>query len=364
MILKEIISVLEEVAPLALQENYDNAGLILGNPEMEIFGALLCIDVTEEIIKEAISQKCNLVISHHPLIFKGLKKITGDNLVERTLLAAIKNEIAIYASHTNLDNVPEGVNGKIADKLSLVNRQILAAGKDSLLKLVTFAPKLHAPQVLSALFEAGAGHIGNYDSCSFFSTGTGSFKANNNAHPFVGNLNEIHYEEEIRLELILPAYKKNEIINALHAVHPYEEPAYDLIPLKNKWNQTGAGIIGELEQETDTISFLKSLKSIFQVPVIKHTAIHKAKIKKIAVCGGSGSFLLKDAIRAGADIFISGDFKYHEYFDAENHLIIADIGHYESEQFTKEIFYDIIRKKMPTFAVQISEINTNPINYL
>lgn len=364
MILKEITSLLEEIAPLALQEKYDNAGLILGHPDMDIQGALLCIDVTESVIQEAIIKNCNLIISHHPLIFNGLKKITGKNLVERSVILAIKNNIAIYASHTNLDNVSVGVNGKIADKLSLINREVLLKGSDLLVKLVTFAPKLHAPQIRNKLFAAGAGHIGNYDSCSFSSSGTGSFKANNEAHPYVGKLNEVHFEDEVKIEVILPNYITKQVIHALIESHPYEEPAYDLIPLSNQWNEIGAGLIGELTEEIDTIEFLTSLKSIFKVPVIKHTAIHKTKIKKVAVCGGSGSFLLKDAISTGADIFISGDFKYHEYFEAENNLIIADIGHYESEQFTKEIFYDIIRKKMPTFAVQISEINTNPINYL
>lgn len=364
MILKEITSILEELAPLALQEKYDNAGLILGNPDMDIQGALLCVDVTECVIQEAIAKKCNLIIAHHPLIFNGLKKITGQNIVERSVLLAIRNNIAIYASHTNLDNVPDGVNGKIADKLSLINRQILLKGKNLLVKLVTFAPKLHAPQIRNSLFAAGAGNIGNYDSCSFSSSGAGSFKPNNDAHPYVGNLNEVHFEDEVRIEVILPSFKSKQVIKSLIDSHPYEEPAYDLIPLSNQWNQIGAGLIGELTEEIDSVEFLTSLKSIFNVPVIKHTSIHQKKIKKVAVCGGSGSFLLKEAIGAGADIFISGDFKYHEYFDAANNIIIADIGHYESEQFTKEIFYEIIRKKMPTFAVQISEINTNPINYL
>lgn len=355
---------MEEFAPLALQEDYDNAGLLVGDPMAKIKGALLCIDVTEKVIDEAISLGANLIISHHPLIFNGLKKILGTNAVQRSVIKAIKNDIAIYAAHTNIDNVLSGVNGKIADKIGLINTKILQPKKGNLLKLVCFVPKLHVQRVREAIFEAGGGNIGNYDACSFNAEGYGSFRPNSNAHPFVGEINKIHYEDEVRIEVILPEYFQSKVTEALIKVHPYEEPAYDFIPLKNVFNQVGAGLIGQLPEPKSEEVFLSKLKQIFNVPVIRHTNLTGKMIQKVAVCGGSGSFLLQDAIKANADIFISADFKYHDFFDAENKIIIADLGHFETEQFTKEVFYEVIQKKLPTFAIHISKINTNPIIYL
>ncbi len=364
MNVKFITDLIEAEAPLALQESYDNAGLLVGSKEMEVTAVLISIDVTEDVINEAIRKNCNLIVSHHPLIFTGLKRLTGQNEVQRCVIKAIKNDIAIYAAHTNLDNVLGGVSGKMADKIGLNNRQVLIAKPDMLLKLVTFVPKLHAYGVREALFEAGAGHIGNYDACSFNVEGIGTFRGNEDAHPFVGQPGVLHSESEVRLEVILPVYLKHKVVEALIQSHPYEEPAYDLFPLQNVWNQFGAGILGELPEAVDEFEFLGKLKSIFNIAVIRHTGLLNKKIRKVALCGGSGSSLISAAIGAGADVYISGDFKYHEFFEAENHILIADIGHFESEQFTKDIFYEIITKKMPTFAVQISDINTNPINYL
>ncbi|MGB4575736.1 MAG: Nif3-like dinuclear metal center hexameric protein [Paludibacter sp.] len=364
MNVKSITDLIEAEAPLALQESYDNAGLLVGSKEMEVTAVLISIDVTEDVINEAIRKNCNLIVSHHPLIFTGLKRLTGQNEVQRCVIKAIKNDIAIYAAHTNLDNVLGGVSGKMADKIGLNNRQVLIAKPDMLLKLVTFVPKLHTYGVREALFEAGAGHIGNYDACSFNVEGIGTFRGNEDAHPFVGQPGVLHSESEVRLEVILPVYLKHKVVEALIQSHPYEEPAYDLFPLQNVWNQFGAGILGELPEAVDELEFLGKLKSIFNIAVIRHTGLLNKKIRKVALCGGSGSSLISAAIGAGADVYISGDFKYHEFFEAENHILIADIGHFESEQFTKDIFYEIITKKMPTFAVQISDINTNPINYL
>jgi dinuclear metal center YbgI/SA1388 family protein len=364
MKIKDITNIVETFAPLALQEEYDNAGLLVGNPSLLAKGVLLCLDVTEDVIEEAISLNTNLIISHHPIIFKGLKKITGQDAVQRCIIKAIKNDIAIYAAHTNIDNVSDGVNGKIADKIGLINRRILQPKHGNLIKLVCFVPKIHVQRVREAIFEAGGGNIGNYDACSFNVVGYGSFRPNSNAHPFVGELNKIHYEDEVRIEIILPDYLQNKIINALMNAHPYEEPAFDLIPLKNLYKEVGAGLIGELEVAISENNFLSGIKQTFNVSVIRHTKLTGRKIKKVAVCGGSGSFLLNDAINANADIFISGDFKYHEFFDADSKILIADLGHFETEQFTKEIFYEIIRKKLPTFAIHISKINTNPIIYL
>ncbi len=363
MTVSEITSIIEEFAPLALQESYDNAGLLVGDKLMSVTGALISIDVTEEVIDEAIKQNCNLIISHHPLIFRGLRKIVGQDYIQRCVVKAIKNDIAIYSAHTNLDNVKNGVNGKIADKIGLINRQILQPKSEILLKLVTFVPQEHVENVQQALFKAGAGHIGEYDSCSFNSDGTGTFRANENANPFVGEKNKLHSEPETRVEVILPKYLQSKVLSVLLQAHPYEEPAFDIFPLLNSWNTVGLGMVGELEQEMDEKQFLDYLKKVFSLSVVRHTPFTGRKIKKVSLCGGSGSEFLRNGLAHGADVYISGDFKYHEFFDAENKILIADIGHYESEQFTKDVFYEIITKKIPNFAVRISEVNTNPINY-
>jgi dinuclear metal center YbgI/SA1388 family protein len=364
MNVKSICELIEEVAPLALQESYDNAGLLVGESLMEVTSILVCIDVTEDVMLEAIQKKCNLIISHHPLIFSGLKRLIGQNEVQRCVANAIKNDIAIYAAHTNLDNVLQGVNGKIADKIGLINTRILQPKQNALLKLITYVPILHSYKVREALFEAGAGQIGNYDACSFNIQGEGTFRANDKAKPYVGDINQLHAEPETRIEVILPEYLKYKVLEALLKTHPYQEPAYDFIQLQNAWNVVGAGLIGELEKDEDEFDFLNRIKIIFNQPSIRYTNLLGKKIKQVAVCGGSGSSFLNDAISAEADVYISGDFKYHEFFDAQNRILIADIGHFESEQFTKDIFFEIITKKMPTFAVQISEVKTNPINYL
>ncbi|MFZ4740172.1 MAG: Nif3-like dinuclear metal center hexameric protein [Bacteroidales bacterium] len=363
MLLQAITDLIETIAPLSYQETYDNAGLIIGNKEKDIEKAIICIDVTEEVLNEAIEKKCQLIISHHPLIFKGFKKLNGKNATERMIVKAIQHDIAIYAAHTNLDNVEQGVNTILAEKLQLKNPRILQAKRSLFRKLISFCPSTHAEMLRKALFEAGAGHIGNYDSCSFNTSGEGSFRALENANPFVGAINQLHYENEIRIETIFPAYLETKILKALFASHPYEEVAYDIYALENEINTVGSGMIGEIE-EKDENSFLQFVKSITNAKSVRHTSLQGKPIKKVAICGGSGSFLIKDAIAAGADIFITGDVKYHDFFEAENKIIIADIGHYESEQFTKELLYSIIIKKFPNFAVLISERNTNPIHYL
>lgn len=359
-----ILQTLEDFAPLAYQEDYDNCGLLTGDRTAAVTGALLTLDCTEEIIEEAIQNHCNLVIAHHPVIFSGLKKLTGGSYVERTIIKAIQNNIAIYACHTNLDNVRQGVNRKIAEKLGLENPQILAPKQGLLKKLVTFVPASHHETVLNALFGAGAGHIGNYDSCSFNAEGTGTFRGNASATPFVGTPGELSREQELRLETVFELPHQDKVISALLAAHPYEEVAYDLYNLSNPHPQIGSGMIGELKEAMEGSVFLNHVKSTFKVPVIKHTRNPGKPIKKVAICGGSGRFLLKNAIRSGADAYITSDFKYHEFFDADNKLLLIDTGHYESEQFTPEIFYDIIQKKFTTFAVHLSKINTNPVNYL
>jgi dinuclear metal center YbgI/SA1388 family protein len=364
MKLQEIISVFEQAAPFALQESYDNSGLQTGFPEMEIHAALICIDVTEAIVDEAIKLKANLIISHHPLIFHGIKSITGRNSLERILIRALKSDLAILSVHTNFDNVSHGVSSKICEKLALKNVQVLEPMKNSLLKLVFFVPSEHAEIVRKSVFEAGAGVIGNYDYCSFNVEGEGSFRASENTNPFVGEKGKVHFEKEIRVETIIPAILSDQIVAALLKAHPYEEVAYDLIPVTNKYPSAGLGMIGDLSLGMGEREFLELLKAKFNATCIRHTDFHNKNIRKVAVCGGSGSFLLGKAISSGADVFVSGDFKYHQFFEAENKILIADIGHYESEQFTKELFYELLIKKYPKFALYLSEVNTNPINYL
>ncbi|KJF44686.1 Nif3-like dinuclear metal center hexameric protein [Draconibacterium sediminis] len=363
MKIKDITNFLEDLAPLKLQESYDNAGLILGDKNAEVLAALVTLDVTEAIVDEAIKRKAGLIIAHHPIVFSGLKKITGKNYIERTLIKAIKHDVAIYAAHTNLDNVTGGVNGKICEKLGLENCKILQPAGGLLKKLVTFVPVDHANKVREAVFAAGAGQIGNYDSCSFNAHGQGTFRGSDTTNPFVGKKGEQHYENEIRVETIFPDYLQGKVINALVQAHPYEEVAYDIYSLDNKFDQIGAGMIGTLPKEKSETAFLRQLKKTFNTKIIRHTALLDKKVKKIAVCGGSGSFLLNQAIASGADFFVTGDFKYHQFFDAENKIVIADIGHFESEQFTKELFYELLTKKFPKFAIHLSEVNSNPVFY-
>lgn len=364
MKLKEITNHLEDFAPLVYQESYDNAGLICGNHDMEIKAVLICLDSTEAIIDEAIAMGCNLIIAHHPIVFSGLKKFNGKNYVERVIIKAIQNNIAIYAAHTNLDNVYNGVNAKIAEKIGLVNCSVLAPQKNGLKKLATYCPEEKAVIVRNALFAAGAGAIGNYDECSFNTLGTGTFRAGENTNPYVGEIGKQHQEKEVKIECVFPAQSESKILKSLFAAHPYEEVAYDVISLDNSNNLIGAGLIGELKAEMIETDFLKHLKIVMKADSIRYTSLLGKKVKKIAVCGGSGSFLLQDAIHSGADVFITADFKYHQFFDAENRIVIADIGHYESEQYTSELFYDILKKKFSTFALHLSKINTNPIKYL
>jgi len=363
MTIQQVIQVLEQKASPALQENYDNAGLITGNAAWDCRGVLCTLDATEEVIHEAISKGCNLVIAHHPIVFSGLKKINGKNYVERTIIAAIKNDIAIYAIHTNLDNVIDGVNGRMADRLGLVNRKILAPKSGMLQKLYTFVPVAQAEQVRSALFAAGAGHIGAYSECSFQSEGTGTFKAGNGAQPFVGNIGERHSENELKLEVVFPSYLQSRVVAALLKTHPYEEPAFDIVTLANDFQQVGSGLTGELPDPMDENIFLGMLKTTFNLTAIKHTSLRGKKISRVALCGGAGSFLIGKAAASGADVYITADIKYHEFFDADGRLVIADIGHWESEQFTADLLVELLQDNFRTFAVLKSTVNTNPVAY-
>ncbi len=363
MKIKEIVSYLESVAPPSLQESYDNAGLLTGDINREVSSALICLEVTPVVLDEAIDKGIEFIISHHPLIFTGLKKLTGENQVERMIIRAIQNGIAIFAAHTNLDAVVGGLNSLLAEKAGIKNARILKPKQGHLLKLVTFVPAADVEKVRDAVFSAGAGTIGNYDSCSFNTSGQGSFRAGEGTHPYAGEKGKLHFEDELRIETVFPRHIKSLLINALLNAHPYEEVAYDIYPIENDYPMAGMGMIGELQESLNEKDFLDRLKKTLDIHTIRHTGFLNKAVRKVAVCGGAGSFLLGDAMRQGADVFVSADFTYHKFFEAENKILIADIGHYESEQLVKEVFSDLIKKKFPTFAAQISEVNTNPINY-
>ena len=345
MQIAEITRFLETLAPPSLQENYDNAGLITGSQSWECTGIIVSLDATEEVILEARGKGFNMVVSHHPIIFNGLKKITGKTYVEKAIIASIKHDVAIYAIHTNLDNVLEGVNGKMAEKLGLTNCRILQPKNALLKKLFTFVPLDYAEAVRSAIFQAGGGHIGNYSECSFNGSGTGTFKAAEGTNPYVGEIGKRHKEDEMKIEVIFPGWLETSIITALKQNHPYEEVAFDIVSLENQYQGIGSGMIGELPEAVSEPEFLKLLQGQFGLQVIRHTPFLQKKVHKVAICGGAGSFLIKAALAAGADAYVTGDVKYHEFFDAENKMLLADIGHWESEQFTIDLLadYSIVR---------------------
>ena len=364
MKLRDICNKLEEWAPLAYQESYDNSGLIVGDPETDVKGVLVSLDCLECVVDEAISKDCNVVVSHHPIVFAGLKSLTGKNYVERTVLKAIKNNIALYAIHTNLDNIDTGVNKMIADRLSLQNVKILEPKKGSLKMLITYVPNSHVESVRTALFAQGAGSIGEYSECHFSVDGIGTFKGSDNSNPAVGQKSIRESVSEQRIELVFPSYIESKVLSTLKIIHPYEEVAYSVLSLNNKNENVGSGMIGEISEPLNEMEFLKNLKIKLKTDCIRYTSLLNSKIKKVAICGGSGRFLLNAAKQSDADIFITSDFKYHEFFDAENRILIADIGHYESEQYTMDLIADFLRKKFPKFAIHLSKVNTNPINYL
>jgi dinuclear metal center YbgI/SA1388 family protein len=364
MKIRELTSALEKLAPTGLQESYDNSGLLLGNPDTEMNKALITLDVTEDVIREAIESGCELIIAHHPVIFKGLKRLTGSTLTERLVIQLIKNDLAVYAIHTNLDNIAGGVNKILAQKLGLTNFKILSPGKGSLKKLVTFCPTDHADKVREAMFKAGAGHIGNYDSCSYNLAGEGTFRGSEDTDPFAGEKGKLHFEPEIRVETIVPDSIIGGVVQAMIKAHPYEEVAYDIYPLDNLDVTTGAGMIGELENPLTGADYLKQVKKILGSRALKYSGPVERKISTVAICGGSGAFLIPAARRAGAELFITGDIKYHDYFEFNDNMIVADAGHYETEQYTKELLHSELKEKFPNFALLISKIDTNPIRAL
>ncbi len=363
MKIKDVISLLEELAPLSYTEDFDNTGLLVGDKNDTVSGILVTLDTLESVIDEAISNNCNLILSFHPIVFSGLKKLTGRNYVERTVIKAIKNNIAIFAIHTALDNSWNGVNAMICDKLKLQNRKILIPKKNTIQKLTTYVPLKSVDKVRGALFNSGAGNIGNYSNCSFNIEGTGSYMGNDKSNPVIGKKGELRLEKEVQIGITYQKHVHSSVLKALFNSHPYEEVAYEVISLENNNQQIGMGMIGELETPLNENDFLRFLKESMKTKCVRHSKLTQSSISKIAVLGGSGSFAINAAKQAGADVFVTADLKYHDFFNAENSILLADIGHYESEQFTKELLVSFLNKKISTFAVVLSQINTNPITY-
>lgn len=364
MIVQDVINHLEELAPLTYAEDFDNVGLLVGDTKSDVTGILVTLDTIEAVVDEAIKNNCNLIVSFHPIIFSGLKKITGNTYVERVVLKAIKNGISIYAIHTALDNSNLGVNNMICEKLDLINREILIPKNSTIKKLTTYVPKSEAEILRKALFRAGAGNIGHYSNCSFNTEGIGTYKGNEESNPSKGKKGETHYEEEVQVSMIYPKDVEEKVMNTLFRTHSYEEVAYEITTLENTNQHIGMGMVGELKKVVDESAFLSNLKSKFNCKVIKHSNLLNKPIKKVAVLGGSGSFAIQAAISKDADVFVTSDLKYHDYFTAENKILLADVGHYESEQFTKNLIVTYLTKKITNFAIVLSKINTNPIKYL
>ncbi|PZD76777.1 Nif3-like dinuclear metal center hexameric protein [Mesonia sp. K7] len=363
MQIKEVIDTLEEMAPLAYAEDFDNVGLLVGDKNAEITGVLVTLDTLEVTIDEAIENNCNLIIAFHPIVFSGLKKITGKTYVERVVLKAIQNNIAIYSIHTALDNYFRGVNHQICEKLGLQHRKVLLPQKSTIKKLTTYVPIENSTLVKQALFEAGAGSIGNYENCSFTVEGIGSFKGNEASNPVIGEKGKLQEEKEIQLNITFAKHLEPKIVKALFEAHPYEEVAYEITSLDNYNQKIGIGMIGELTEAIDTHTFLQQVKKTFKCGVIRHSALVKEKVKKVAVLGGSGAFAINQAIRESADIYLTSDLKYHDFYKAEDKIVLADIGHYESEQYTKNLLHEFLTKKFSSFAIILSQKNTNPIQY-
>lgn len=363
MKIHEITKELEKLAPLTYAEGFDNVGLLVGDPNAKVSKILVTLDTLETVVDEAVEKKANLIVSFHPIIFSGLKKLTRKSYVERVVQKAIKNDINIYAIHTALDNSQLGVNHRICRQLNLKNTEILIPQKDTLRHLVTYVPVENAESVRKALFEAGAGFIGKYDNCSFNLVGTGTYRPNKDANPYRGEIGKTEYAKEERISIVFNKHLESGIFSALRNSHPYEEIAYELFRLENTHQNIGMGMVGELENEMGEREFLDYLKSQMQTKVIRHSELLNKNVRKVAVLGGSGSFAISNAKHSGADVFITADLKYHDFFQAENQILLADIGHYESEQFTKDLLTAYLSEKFTNFAVLKSEIDTNPVHY-
>ena len=364
MLVQDVINHLHELAPLNYAEDFDNVGLLVGDKNQTVTGVLVTLDTLEAVVDEAIENNCNLIVSFHPIIFKGLKKLTGKTYVERVVIKAIQHNIAIFSIHTALDNAFQGVNSIICNQLQLQNKKILMPQSGTLKKLQTYVPNENAEALRTALFDAGAGNIGNYDSCSFNLEGKGTYRGNEESNPTLGKQGELHTENETLISVVFAKHLESKVLKALFNAHPYEEVAYEITTLDNTNQYIGMGMIGELAQEKEELDCLKYVKQKMNTECVRHSKLLKKPIKKIAVLGGSGSFAIGAAKASGADLLVTADLKYHDFFSAENSILLADIGHYESEQFTKSFLVDYLSKKITNFAVVLSKTNTNPVKYL
>ena len=362
---RDVIAELEAWASPTLQESYDNSGLLVGDRDAAVTGVLVSLDCTEAVVEEAAACGANLIVSHHPVVFKGLKRFTGATYVERTVMAAIRRGIQLYAIHTNLDNVADGVNQRLASLVGCTaeSQCILRPKANVLMQVVMYVPQDHAEAVQQAVFDAGAGQIGPYDECGWSVQGQGTFRPLPGAQPFAGQIGEREQADEVRLEVVVEPWKLSGVLQAMKAAHPYEEVAHSVWPLENTLSNIGSGMVGELPEAMDEAAFLDRLKETLGCGAVKHTHLLGRPVRKVAVCGGSGSFLLGDAIRAGADVFVTSDFKYHEFFDADGRIMIADVGHYESEWQTTDLILKRLNKKFPNFALHLAKANPNPIHY-
>ncbi|MFI3268256.1 MAG: Nif3-like dinuclear metal center hexameric protein [Rikenellaceae bacterium] len=363
MKIKDIVNELEQFAPLSLQEQWDNCGVQVGDVSQELKGIVLCLDITQETVSKAIENGFNMIISHHPLIFSGIKSLTGKNTTEKIVLSAIKNDLVIYSGHTNFDKAYGGVSFAVAKKIGLKNLSILVPSDEKLKKIALFTPKSHYEIVQNAAFSAGAGKIGNYECCGFTSEGRGSFRALEGANPYVGEINEIHFEDEVKFETIVTNDKLYNVLNAIKAVHPYEEVAYDIFNLEINRNDYGLGVVGDIE-ETNFDEFAEHIKNCLDIPYVRHSKKIEKNIQRVAICGGSGASFVKNAMYSNADIYLSGDFKYHDFQVPNDSIMVMDIGHFESEKFIIEIFYSIVTKKISNFADCILVDSGNPVNYI
>ncbi|MBP5687674.1 MAG: Nif3-like dinuclear metal center hexameric protein [Muribaculaceae bacterium] len=363
MKVKEITDAIEAVAPLYLQESWDNSGMQVGDQDSEVTGVVLCTDVREEIVDEAIERGANMIISHHPLLFRGLKKIVGRSYQERIVAKAIKNDITIYCAHTNMDSAVGGVNFKMAEKLGMTGVRVLDPQQGTQRKIVVFVPTEAVAMVEKAMCDAGAGRLGNYDNCTYSMNGEGHYRALDGAEPWAGKVGEKHSEPEVRLEVLVHKALCGRVVAAMIKAHPYEEPAFDIIALENGDKYAGLGVIGDVEPQ-DARGFLEKVKNAFEVEAVRYSGNLDRQVRRVAMCGGAGADFIGLAMSQGADVYITGDMKYHEFQGNEERIILADIGHYESEHYTKEIFYDIISKKNPNFAVDFAKSEKNQVKYL
>jgi len=361
--IQDLLPVFETLAPLGYAEDFDNVGLLVGHVQQEVTGILVCHDAIETVVDEAIAKQCNLIVCFHPIWFSGLKRLNGTTYVERAIIKAIQHQIAIYALHTALDNHPFGVNHIACQALGLQDLRILLPKKQFLKKLITYAPIAQAEQVRQALFHAGAGQIGKYDQCSFNTEGIGSFRGKTASNPVVGERGQYTEVAEQKIEVIVEKHLTTAVLKALHRAHPYEEVAYEWISVDNDLQSVGLGMVGTLPQPLSEVVFLQKVKEVFACGGIRHTQFTGKSIQKVAYLGDSGGFAIQAAHKAGADAFITADLKYHQFYEAENNLLLADIGHFESERYTKNYIAEFLKEKITNFAIVLSNVDSNPINY-